>query len=328
MKNVLGVESQRMPLVVRYAQKDIFAYLKSVYGDRFQKYREDWEKTTNGEFIPEFPLCLNYELIDACNINCLHCVRSISKGTKIKLGFDLFKKTIEEGSKYGLPAIKLGFGEPFLVREIFEMIEFAHKQGVMDIIVTTNGTLINEANIEKIIQSHITFLRISLDASSKDTYAKIRGGSLPEIEKALDLLMNKRAERKSKVPIVRLSFVVMPENEHEVESFRNKWIDKVDFIDFQNLIDIKFFNDEKMEPVETNVLCSYPWQMVAVMSNGDVRACCSWFGKNLAIGNIKVNTIKESWDSLKMNGLRKQIASFIYKDECAKCFRSRGIGVK
>ncbi|MBF0328465.1 MAG: radical SAM protein [Nitrospirae bacterium] len=312
--------------VSRYTEKDIFKYLISIYGDRFEKYRTEWQLSSEGKYLPNFPLCLNYELIDNCNLRCIHCARQVQKSNRGRLGIEIFKKTIDEGERFFLPSIKIGFGEPFLERQIFDMIDYASNHGVMDIIVTTNGTLFGEEEIDKLLNSKITFLRISIDAASEEGYAKVRGGDLSAIEGMVKRLLTKRAERKQQLPLIRLSFVVTQENKHETELFIDKWANIVDFIDFQNYIEPPMpmlENHTDIEPVCSNFFCSYPWQMMAIMGDGDIRACCSWYGERLILGNLKSGTIKEAWESKSMNILRGQIRANTYTGYCAICVTSR-----
>ena len=77
-----------------------------------------------------------------------------------------------------------------------------------------------------------------MDAASAETYKRLRGGQLLILERNIEAFLNRRAQLNLKTPLLRLSFIVLPENRAEMEEFRNKWFDLVDYIDFQNYVDL------------------------------------------------------------------------------------------
>ncbi len=313
------MKAEKALLVRRYTNKDLNGYLTDIFGSEFEKYRVNWEETSRMEYKPEFPLCLSIELIDSCNLNCSFCYRSSSKSTKEILGFDRFKRILDEASEFGLPSIKLGMGEPFLEKRILKMVEYAVKKGVMDIIVTTNGTFLTEQMSKDILDSGVSRLRISVDASAEETYKMMKGRDLKSLEKNIEKFISLREKYCKTLPLVRLSFVYHKQNQNEVESFKKRWADIVDYIEIQDWIDIS--NVDVIQDIDfENVDCAYPFQLLSVRANGNIQACCNFFGKHLVIGNINDLSIKEAWDSEFMERLRKGILTKKNISVCKNCF--------
>ena len=67
----------------------------------------------------------------------------------------------------------------------------------MDIRIHSNGLLINKTISDKIIQSEVTWIGISMDAATPDTYKKIRGGNFDKSCQAVENLMNSKRKYKN-----------------------------------------------------------------------------------------------------------------------------------
>ena len=313
------MKTEKALLVRRYTNKDHDGYLTDIFGSEFEKYRANWEKTSRMEYKPEFPLCLSIELIDSCNLSCSFCYRGSSKSTKETLGFDRFKRIVDEASEFGLPSLKIGMGEPFLEKRILKMVGYAVKKGVMDIIVTTNGSFLTEQMSKDILDSGVSRLRISVDASTEETYKMMRGGDLESLEQSIKEFLLLREAGDKVLPIVRLSFVYHRQNQDEVELFKEKWENVADYIEIQDWIDIS--KVDVMQNIDfENVNCAYPFQLLSVRVNGNIQACCNFFGKHLVMGNINDLSIKEAWDSEFMERLRKGILTKKNISVCKNCF--------
>ena len=88
--------------------------------------------------------------------------------------FNTFKKIIDEGAPKGLKAINLNnFGESFN-KNLVKMIAYAKSKGLLDVMLHTNGTVMNEKLAEDVINSGLDRIIFSLDSITKETYEKIR----------------------------------------------------------------------------------------------------------------------------------------------------------
>ena len=67
---------------------------------------------------------------------------------------DFFKELIDYSVKKGTRAIKLNYiNEPLIRKDIIQYIEYAKKSGVLDIYLSTNGSLLKGSIVEKLIFS-------------------------------------------------------------------------------------------------------------------------------------------------------------------------------
>ena len=94
-------------------------------------------------------LILQIEISRACNLDCRICMRKNLESNTGFMSFDEFKKIL---GSYNFREVALhGWGEPLLNTEIFQMIEYAKRQGIKTSL-TTNATLVGK-NIGNILDS-------------------------------------------------------------------------------------------------------------------------------------------------------------------------------
>ncbi|GAB7022255.1 radical SAM/SPASM domain-containing protein [Salidesulfovibrio brasiliensis] len=297
----------------------------------FVDYREKWTLADKERIDLPFPLCISLELISNCNLHCIHCIRSKDQWkekapslfTAKRMGWDTYKRIVDECSANNMPSIWLGCsGEALLEKQLCEMFEYAHEKGIMDTILTTNGTLLTSEIIDRLLAIPVTRINISIDAFSPETYKVVRGHDLKKLTANIDYIIQRKEELGLKLPVVRVTFIDMPQNTHEAEAFVNYWKEKVDLVDVQKLIDL-----DAVEPPDPDTVepfhCCVPWRLVDIMANGDVVPCNSFFGvPDLVIGNIHEKSIKEIWDSEEFRQFREDMKNDKYKTCCMTCFAS------
>ena len=92
---------------------------------------------------------LQVEISRACNLDCRICMRKNLESNIGFMSFEDFKKIL---GSYNFREVALhGWGEPLLNTEIFQMIEYAKRQGIKTSL-TTNATLVGK-NIGNILDS-------------------------------------------------------------------------------------------------------------------------------------------------------------------------------
>ena len=111
-----------------------------------------------------------WDVNNECNLNCKHC-RVSEKNDNEKLSLNEAKSLLAECWYNGITMLNLSGGEPFLRRDIFEILDYAKK--FEDIVITTNGTLLNEEKCRKLSTYKNIKLSISLDGL-EETHDKFR----------------------------------------------------------------------------------------------------------------------------------------------------------
>jgi radical SAM protein with 4Fe4S-binding SPASM domain len=329
--------------IIYKGKKDIEAILRESlterYGDRYRRYREDYQRyvtnVANGyPFLPDYPLTMVMELVNRCNLNCIMCDQGFrNDAKKVSLDEDILRRMFDEFKMRRLPALILSVSEPLLYKNIKSVFDMAADADIMDVFLVTNGTLLTDKYADMVLNSSVTRLFVSLDAATPETYDVVRpvargrseDGRLEEIENNLKNFIRKRDEAGRKLPIVRVSFVLMENNKHELERFIAKWENIVDSIEIQQEVSIEAYDQIKtgvpIKWMRTNentgpMRCGEPWGQMTVYASGQVSPCCNLVGNKLPIGNIREEAIGSIWIGEAMNNVR---AGFLNDTPCNVC---------
>ena len=290
--------------------------LTELKGEEFVNYRERWDKVNSFELETDFPMFLQIEPNYKCNYKCPMCTQGDPKliekfGYQGGLTTKDIKRILDEAELYNCPSVAMyGDNEPFLIKHIPDWFAMARDAGFLDIMAISNGSVMTESLAERILDSGLTRLRFSLDAVTPETYAKIRiGGKFTRTIRNIEMFLNARAKRGSKLPQVGVNFVKMSINQHEVEPFLKRWEDVVDFIVIQDFMRPDIEQDYQEldianRPSVDNFRCTQPWQRLYIRGNGDVTVCCAQFNSYLVIGNINKDSLYDLWNSEKSQEFR------------------------
>ena len=237
-------------------EKVLYDYLFPKFGDRFIKYRSKYENYLNDKDhkkLPDYPISVILELVNRCNLECTMCYQGFrNDAKKSTLELDDLNKLFSSFKKNKLDALLFSFSEPLLYKNFAKVLDLAKNSEIMDLFLFTNGTLLNEKNSKMILDSSLTRLFVSIDAATEKVYDKVRipvnkkilnSGRLKVIEENIKNFIKLRNSQNKKLPLVRVSFVALETNAHEVDDFIEKWVDIVDSVEIQKENSIDFYDD-------------------------------------------------------------------------------------
>ncbi|RXH42588.1 MULTISPECIES: radical SAM/SPASM domain-containing protein [Bradyrhizobium] len=120
------------------------------------------------------PVCLYLEVTNRCNLLCTTCPRTYEQlEPPADMSWDLFVSIVDQVP--GLArAVLHGVGEPMLVADLPRMVGYLKDRGVY-VVFNTNGTVLSERNGRALIDACLDELRVSLDASNRESFKAIRG---------------------------------------------------------------------------------------------------------------------------------------------------------
>ena len=356
------MEQEKSEVTTVISKSDTNDFVRiAVNSNEYDKYRQTWNDVTNLNKITDFPTQLDFELNYSCNFTCPMCTWN-AESTEGNSGdtwfdFEVFKEVIDDAVPKGLKSIRMNYiNEPLLNRDIFKFISYARQAGILDIYFSTNGSLLTDDVIKKIINSGLLRLQVSLDAYTQETYEKIRtGGNFKDVIKKVLRFIEIRNELGSKLPTLRVNFVKTEVNKHETEDFVKFWECKADSIGIQDLVGImdgygkKSQNELEKTKLSGSFRCAQPFQHLTVRYDGTILPCCTFFGAETPIAQLKtdqetsfsttsniglldkslkskliIRTIQDAWKSKEMEFFREihQKGEFWRHPVCKKCVLS------
>lgn len=118
-----------------------------------------------------------WNLVRRCNLTCKHCY-SISADTDFKgeLSTAEVFTVMDDLKSFRVPVLILSGGEPLLRPDIFDIAKRAKAKGFY-VALSSNGTLINEANIGQIAECEFDYVGVSLDGigATHDHFRRLDG---------------------------------------------------------------------------------------------------------------------------------------------------------
>lgn len=116
-----------------------------------------------------------WETTRSCNLSCVHCRAAAHNGPyEGELSTEESFKLLDQISETGSPIIILTGGEPLLRPDIFEIASYGTKKGLR-MVMAPNGTLVTKEIAQKMSESGIKRISISLDGADKESHDKFRG---------------------------------------------------------------------------------------------------------------------------------------------------------
>ena len=297
------------------------------------------------------------EVTSRCNARCEHCGSSCGDFiSKDEVSADDLKKALLDISKhYNANDILLNVtgGEPLVRKDLFEIMDYANKLGFRWG-MTSNGMLINDEVINKMIETNMETISISLDGL-KETHESFRKvpGSFDKIIKNIKKLQNVPS-----IKIVQVTTVANKKNLNELEDLYNlmkelnviSWrvinvdpigrakdnkdilLDKEEYkwlFEFikekreENIMNVEYgcshYLDLYMEKEirDTYFYCLTGLCVASILSNGDIFVCPNVERrKEFVQGNIKTDSFADVWEN-KFKIFRSD--DRLKCDKCSKC---------
>ena len=206
------------------------------FKDRYLDYRKKWtdqpencfkENIDNKNLIENgiIPLCLDLETAAICDLACPFCYREYMATPDKTINLDFAEKLIKEAGEIGIPSIKFNWrGEPLLFPKLPYLIDLAKKNGVLETMINTNATQLNEKKSKELIESGLDVMIYSVDGGTKETYEKMRPGRFKEnkfenVYRNIYEFKNIRESLNKKFPRTKIQMILNEDTFNEQEEF-------------------------------------------------------------------------------------------------------------
>jgi radical SAM protein with 4Fe4S-binding SPASM domain len=133
-------------------------------------------------------MALDVYLTNACNLRCKFCF-NLDREDAPRIPLDQIRTILQAAYDRGHRYVSITGGEPFLYKQIFDVIQFAHDLGYW-INILSHGGLLTSDKIEQLKRFWRLRIRISLDGPDRATHDPLRGqGTFDVTMEKIDLLV-------------------------------------------------------------------------------------------------------------------------------------------
>jgi radical SAM protein with 4Fe4S-binding SPASM domain len=187
---------------------------------------------------------------------------------------------------------------------------------------STNAFFLNKENAKKIVDSGLDELIISLDGASEETYNQYRKkGSFQNVLNSIKEINHQKKIQNKKYPLIKLQFIVMKHNEHEIKQIiqiaKTIGADKL-FFKSVGIMDTDISKDiSKYLPIQKRFIrksfekiankCDYLWEEITINVDGSVVPCCRDSNNQYVFGNIFKEDFGSIWNNKKIQDFRGKI---------------------
>ena len=294
---------------------------------------------------------------NSCNLQCSHCLVSSGPWEDKGLPTESIKRVIDEARELGVYRFYFTGGEPFVRKDIFELIDWVTRNKDSELIVLTNGMFFNKnANLKRVLELSRERLKpqISLDGSNAEANDPIRGKGTFEkiiqgIKAAVDVGLNPTvttvvtSTNAQDVPnVTRLLASLGVKNHHLLwvhqrgrimNGGKNLYLPTYELIEVVKRVKktaeevgITIDNFESIKSkIKTRRFTKYDlsnscWESLCVYSDGKVYPSAALANiPELVSGDTNVKSLKEIWkDSQVFKTFRESTVQ--NKAKCSNCY--------
>ena len=284
----------------------------------FRLYSSFYYSRLSGKYFHRgLPLALAVETYAGCTLRCPECpagqkTMGIASGP-MEMG--LYQKVLEES---GDDLFYLAFhflGEPTLHPSFWKMVRMAADKGCYTEL-HTHGQLLADIPPQRILESGLHRLRISVDGASQETYESYRrGGSLKRIISATKKLAASKKAAGGRGPLILWQCILFRHNSHERLAlqhlakasgadalvFKTAWVKEADQA-HPLLPTVAKAN--RYAGKRRRRYCWKVWHSCVVDRDGRVLACCFDKDRAYPLGDAAAQPLTQIWRSEKAQRFR------------------------
>lgn len=276
--------------------------------EKYWQYRNEWHRRAEAMEAGDKPLAVICELVSSCNLKCEMCYtinpqfQESVVGLQRVLPWDRVVAIIDECAEIGVYSMLFSWrGESTMyrskdengqVRDFADVLAYARGKGILEVTSLTNGRMLNEQLIRKIVQAQPNWISFSIDGLG-ETYGKIRKARaskeskdpFTEVTDNLKTMIRIRDELGLTRPQVRTN-TIYPTIADNPELYRRTMEEMgVGLVTVNELLDFRG-EDIPEDAILKDWFCQYPFQRLAVGANGVIMACPGAHreGKEIVLG--------------------------------------------
>ena len=169
--------------------------------------------------VPTFPRTLYLETTNRCDSECQTCLRTFNTLEPPKdLTLAEVQRLVDQ-----FPVLERvvlhGIGEPLLNKQIFEIVAYLKTKGAT-VLFNSDAISLTQKRAAQLIDSGLDEYRVSMDAATRETYARIRGvDQFARVIRNVGYLVSLLQQQGCSRPQVSMWFTTLKTNLDELPAF-------------------------------------------------------------------------------------------------------------
>lgn len=121
------------------------------------------------------PLFVVWNFTQACNLSCEHCYQNARhKPDPDELTLEEKIYLVDQLAENFVPFLAIAGGEPLVHKDLFPVLEHAHRRG-LHLTLATNGTLLKPETAARLKEAGVKYVEVSLDSLDPAQHDAFRG---------------------------------------------------------------------------------------------------------------------------------------------------------
>lgn len=234
------------------------------------------------------PYFLFVDISNACNLRCPLCQmgrrRTIPRSNRIDI--HAYRSLVEPLKSHLFQVFLYNWGEPFLNRDIYEMLSFTSQNNIGTVVSSNLNTPIDAS---RLVDSGLEYLIVSGDGVTQEVYGTYRvGGDIEKVRANLAAIAEAKRRTGSRYPFIEWQCLVTRHNESHLDRIRTEARRMgADTVRFANL---NFFSAEDASAAEEKWLPlnpayrSFTSRKTAAKVKRGIRKPCFWLWRTAIVG--------------------------------------------
>jgi len=229
--------------------------------------------------ISKHPGAIFVQLTTACNAKCINCPHPVTYGQKGNhqkgvMTDDIWNKIIRDIQAMGYRN-QVGLylhHEPLLDRSLFKKIRQIHEETEAFVVISTNGSLLNDKNRKALIDAKPRIVHININSAEKDQYEKMTGLSFETTIHHTKLFISEAAGKVH----VEINCPVLPEVDTEklINLFPGVQVNTDYWANSRGGLLEGITSKDHGSRFKISNYCLQPGQNFNVLFDGSVIICC------------------------------------------------------
>jgi len=231
------------------------------------------EKEIAGDSNMLYPGMIEVELTNRCNMMCADCPKIVSSRPDHDMDEQTYKKIADQFADKSTFLFLSGYGEPTLHPRLIEFISYAKEKKFHRVCLETNGSMIDESFMEKLIGSGLDILCFNLDAIDSAVNNLLEYPS----ESVVTNIIKIKEKMNSRTPYIVLQTINRSSCQEPVTYYYRRWEHIADAVvvlpynDYLGAFSAGDFID--LTPSKEPQQCCKTSQMLLILSDGKPTLC-------------------------------------------------------